>query len=224
MANMAFLKKGKGGGGEINAAWLLTYGDLVTLLFAFFLIIAAMSKPDEAKYEELREGMVKSVSKHTEVKKPLHHLFEELQKVIKNEKMEKLISAEMNQYGIKLEFSSGLLFKSGDAELMPDALPIMEKVVGVLQKVSEKDYKLSIEGHTDNVPIKTAKYPSNWELSTARATNVLRVMLAKGMEPERLKASGLADMSPKAPNMDQAGKPLAENQMKNRRVVINVYR
>jgi chemotaxis protein MotB len=216
-----FMKKAAGGG---EGTWLLTYGDLVTLLFAFFLIIAAMSTPDEQKYEELKEGLVKSVSKNTVVQKPIHQLFDELQKAIKSEHLETQVTAQMNKNGIKIEFSSGVLFKSGDADLMPEAYSILGKIVASFNKMSDKDFNVAIEGHTDNVPIKTAKFPSNWELSTARATNVLRVLITDGMAPSKLKASGLADIQPKAPNMDANGTPIPDNQMKNRRVVINVTR
>ena len=85
-----------------------------------------------------------------------------------------------------------------------------------------RDYQITIEGHTDDAPISTAQFPSNWELSTARASAVVHYFLEQGIAAQKLRAAGYADTFPVAPNRDSAGKPIPENQARNRRVVIKL--
>lgn len=204
-------------------SWMLTYGDMVTLLLVFFILLAAISQVDESKYEEVKAGLVDSVSKK-KVKKPFHELKAELDKMIEEQNLQSEVMADLSARGITMEFASGTLFRSGEGELRPEAKPIIEMVTEAISKVSGSTHKLSVEGHTDDVPIKSAKYPSNWELSTSRATNVLRALLDEGIDPQRLKASGFADIMPKVPNRDENGNAIPGNQAKNRRVVITIHR
>ena len=206
-----------------EGSWMTTYSDMVTLLLAFFILMAAISVVDASKYEEVKAGLVESVSKK-KVTKPFHELKNELDKMIQKENLENEITVDLSARGIKLEFSSAALFVSGDADIMPASKPIIEKVAKSLKVISYDDHKVSVEGHTDDVPINTQKFPSNWELSTARATNVLRMLMEYGIEKKRLQASGFADISPKSPNRDEQGNAIPENQMQNRRVVIKIHR
>jgi chemotaxis protein MotB len=94
----------------------------------------------------------------------------------------------------------------------------------VLQSLPEGEYQVEVEGHTDNVPISTAKFPSNWELSSLRAINVAHIFEDTGIQKERLSAIAYADTRPEAPNTDAEGINIPENQAKNRRVVVHVTR
>lgn len=106
--------------------------------------------------------------------------------------------------------SEGVLFDPGSADLRPEGRAVLDGLIGPLKAAKNR---ISIEGHTDNRPISTARFPSNWELSTARASSVLRYLItAHGMDPSRLSASGYGDQQPVAPNTDDAGRG------KNRRV------
>jgi chemotaxis protein MotB len=91
-----------------------------------------------------------------------------------------------------------------------------------LKSANFQDYSITVEGHTDDVPIETNLFPSNWELSTARAASVVRALVANGIPAAKLRAAGYADIMPKAPNRDGAGRPIPENQAQNRRVVIKL--
>jgi chemotaxis protein MotB len=102
-----------------------------------------------------------------------------------------------------------ILFSPGCAELKPEIYPILDKLYEML-----KDLPNPVEGHTDSIPISTEKFPSNWELSTARASSIVRYFIAKGINPERLKASGYADTKPIASNAAPKGRA------QNRRVEI----
>jgi len=103
--------------------------------------------------------------------------------------------------------------------LTSEALTILDKLASPL---TEAEYKLTIEGHSDNLPIKSGNYPSNWELSSARASSVARYFIAQGFPKTDIQVMGLADTRPLAPNTDKAGNSIPANQSKNRRVVILV--
>ena len=109
-----------------------------------------------------------------------------------------------------------LLFASGQATLQPAGFPLLNEVAQLLNV--DKSHPITVEGHTDNVPISSSQYPSNWELSTDRATTVVRYLITKGVNRERLGAVGYADLHPLASNATAAGRA------KNRRVEIVLQR
>jgi chemotaxis protein MotB len=109
-----------------------------------------------------------------------------------------------------------LLFASGQATLQPAGFPLLNEVAQLLNV--DKSHPITVEGHTDNIPISSSQYPSNWELSTDRATTVVRYLIAKGVNRERLGAVGYADLHPLASNATAAGRA------KNRRVEIVLQR
>ncbi len=122
-----------------------------------------------------------------------------------------------------IEMPSAAFFASGSAELMDDGKRLLEEILETKLKASiAQGYQVNIEGHTDDVPINTLQFPSNWELSTARAAAVVRFLLEKGVDPQHVSASGYADVFPKAPNRDESGNPIAENRAQNRRVVLKL--
>lgn len=121
----------------------------------------------------------------------------------------------MEERGLVLRFQDSVLFAKGRAELLPAAVGILENVTGILKSI---DNDVRIEGHTDDLPINTPRFPSNWELSTARATNVLRFMIDEGMPGKRLSAVGYGEFRPLIPNSSE------ENRGKNRRVDIVIIR
>jgi chemotaxis protein MotB len=117
-------------------------------------------------------------------------------------------------------FNSTAFFGSGSATLSNSGEVILQDVVTDLKSEEFKDYLVTVEGHTDDAPIGTSEFPSNWELSTARAAAVVRFFLDRGIPARRLRAAGYADTFPLVSNRDANGKAIPENQAKNRRVVI----
>ncbi len=113
--------------------------------------------------------------------------------------------------GVTIEINDSILFSPGQALLQPPLVKAMQAVAEVL---APTDFPITIEGHTDNVPIKTTQFPSNWELSAVRATTVLRLFADSGVAAERLTAIGYADTRPVEPNL------LADGRARNRRVTI----
>lgn len=121
-----------------------------------------------------------------------------------------------------LEISSAAFFDSGSATLSTPGESILRAIAAKLKWEEFRDYRITVEGHTDDIPISTARFPSNWELSTARASAVVHFLLDQGIPAQKLRAAGYADTFPKVPNRDANGNAIPENQAQNRRVVIQL--
>jgi chemotaxis protein MotB len=121
-----------------------------------------------------------------------------------------------------LEIGSAAFFGSGSATLSDSGRAILRDVAVNLQSDALKDYQITVEGYTDDTPIRTSQFPSNWELSAARAAAVVRCFQEQGIAPQRLRAAGYADTFPVVANRNPDGSPNPENQARNRRVVIKL--
>ena len=145
----------------------------------------------------------------TEMQKIADEIEHNLKELIDQE----LITINKTNLGVEIEIKSSILFGSGSASLEKKAIPVLQKIAKILSKV---DSNINVEGFTDNVPIHTLIYPSNWELSTARASSVVRLFSNSNIDPIRLKAIGFGEFQPIADNKTAAGRN------KNRRVTIFV--
>ena len=210
---------------EEDLEYLLTYSDMITLLLAFFAILIASSTPDQALWDQMKEGMRSEVT-GTEIQKtPLAEIKADLDSVLVNEREQDLVNIDLTTKEIVMTFNSSSLYISGGAELLPSGEGIIRKVGDALNGLSFYNFKVDIEGHTDNVPINTLRFPSNWELSVARASEVVKFLVNLGYEPSNLKASGYADTQPlpNAPHTDEFGQDIIENRAKNRRIVLRIF-
>jgi len=200
----------------IRQDWLMTYSDTVTLLMAFFIILLSVSTIDGAKVDTMQEGLSK-----TFFKKEYTHSFKELenqiQDVINTQNMSDHVTSEASSLGIKLRFSNQVVFESGSAALLPGIKETLNEISQLIREQGDV-VKIEVEGHTDNQAIHTRRYPSNWELSTARASNVVRFFIDSGLPKNALKASGYADTQPEASN------DTVEGRGKNRRVEVLIHR
>ena len=146
-----------------------------------------------------------------------------LPEIVDNLKSQGAADLEQNSDRItSIEISSAAFFDSGSATLSPSGKVILQEVTGNLKSEKFKDYQVTVEGHTDDAPINTPLFPSNWELSTARAAAVVRFFLDEGIPAQKLRAAGYADTFPKVSNRDENGRAIPENQAQNRRVVIKL--
>ena len=213
---------GSSNDGEEQDDWIVTYADAITLLLAFFIILVAISTVDPVKYEQMRTGIAKSISKK-DVKKPMVLMNMELQQMIDEMGLDDAAGLSSDAQGLKLEFASAALYQPGSATLKEEAIPVLRNVAGTLTSRVYENFRVEVQGHTDNTPINTRQFPSNWELSAERATRVTRTMVNNGVASERMKAIAFADTAPKVPNTDMNGNPLPENQAINRRVVLRIY-
>ncbi len=205
--------------GEGN--WLISYADLMTLLFGFFVMITAFSVPNPKKLEEFKKETSESMG--GQYKQPFQELSAGMHQVLKDVGLENEVTVEQTFEGVTLISKGTLFFDSGSAVLKPEAALLMDKVAGVLVREA-KGFKVIVEGHTDDNPINSREFPSNWELSSTRAGLVVRLLESKGFSRSNLRPVGLADTEPLLPNRDGRGQALAANQAENRRIVVRIQK
>ncbi|MFT7110532.1 MAG: chemotaxis protein MotB [Psychrobacter glaciei] len=205
-----------------GGGWLVTYADAITLLLAFFVMILSVSDLNQGKVEALKEGLATTLTKQ-DVVTPFTDIKKELDNIIKQHDMSQNVAVDIDAKGVRVEFSNFSLYDSGKAALRPQALPMLDEVSKVIKTTSHKTHLIEVEGHTDDVPISTPRFPSNWELSSSRASNVVKYLIVKGIDKSRLKAAGYADSRPK---QDLKPNQVFDNDMRaaNRRVVIYIKR
>jgi len=180
---------------------------------------APVEEKNTEKSEPAEPGAAASVDGTSEQVQPPASLPE----IVDNLKSQGEADFEQNSDRItSIEISSAAFFDSGSAILSPAGKVILRDVAGNLKSEKFKDYQVTVEGHTDDAPINTSLFPSNWELSTARAAAVVRFFLDEGISAQKLRAAGYADTFPKVPNRDANGRAIPENQAQNRRVVIKL--
>ena len=208
---------------RVEEDWLISYADMVTLLMCFFLAMASISKVDMSLFEQMRKGLRSDIGKDKQVKTPLAEIQHDLDSLLAAQKKAGEVIITKGPEGIVLEFSSSAFYQVGKAEFSPEAEAILAKVDSAIQGITYYKFQIDIEGHTDNVPMKSVQFPSNWELSVARATGIVKFLIGRGIPADRLKAAGYADTKPKVPNADSSGVAIPENQAKNRRIVIRIH-
>jgi len=220
--------------------WLTTFNDLMTLLMVFFVLLFTMGSMDTKKLKDfqyalqsglgaLGEGSQVSIAVMDSRQDPdrVHLLTQAegegqpvdeqqvaapLDEALEAFTAEPGISVRYSNQGAHITFEDDLLFNFGKADINPGGLAFLDKLAALLQKVP---YPVRVEGHTDNLPIHTARYPSNWELSIARAVSVVKYFAEIGtINPQRLSAVGYGATRPQAPN------DIPANRARNRRVEI----
>ncbi|HUO81217.1 MAG TPA: flagellar motor protein MotD [Steroidobacteraceae bacterium] len=261
-----------------HEAWAIPYGDLVTLLFALFTVMYAMSSVNEGKYRVLSDSLVaafrgapktttpitvekassgkggdqhltgvrptalmklrdprptlpgmertaelgataaKDAQGHaqgggTDPKYALFKMADDVRKALQGLIDQKVVNVRQTAFSLEVEIKTDILFPSGVAAVSPGALPVLTKIAEILKPFPNA---IRVEGHTDNRPISTSVFPSNWELSAARAANVVQLFSKAGVDPLRMEVLGLGEFRPVAPNDS------ADGRNSNRRVVIVV--
>ena len=229
------------GAQENHERWLISYADFITLLFAFFVVMYAISIVNEGKYAVLSEalgdafgGRSVAPQAHTSVEPvlPLSHIVNRKRAEAarrERERMEILakdltatlmplvksgqVRVTQNARGIGIELNASVLFAQGEAILQNEAREVLGEVAGLLKDAPQR---IEVEGHTDNLPITNERFASNWELSAVRAASVVRLFIESGVQDVRLSAIGHGATRPMAPNDTPA------NQARNRRVAVMI--
>ena len=186
---------------EDKEDWLITYADAITLLMAFFVMLLTFAKYDIPAFEEAAAA-IKSKMSGRESTSPIQLLRIDVQDVVYNMQADQVVKVETDGKGVIIELSSSAFYKPGSGDIRPEAIPVLEKITQTLLAPRYQTYVIEIEGHTDDTPINTQAFPSNWELSAGRAVRVVRFFAKNEIEPFRMKATGYADTKPKAPNLD----------------------
>ncbi|MBO8138204.1 MAG: flagellar motor protein MotB [Desulfotomaculum sp.] len=228
---------------ENHERWLITYADMITLLMIFFIVMYTMSKIDAKRFEAIAESLHKAMGGQGAIMydagprvspgtydstdpgklrdynrdaQSLVKIKEQIEEYLKKNGLQNKVTVTLEDRGVVVSFMDVVLFPLGSAQLTPESSEILQRVGKILSQV---DNYIRVEGHTDNWPIHTSRFPSNWELSTARATTVVKELTKNHqIEPERLSATGYGEYRPRRPNDS------AENRRYNRRVDIVVLR
>lgn len=192
---------------------------MITLILCFFAIILSVSTVRKEKYELTRQ-QVREHFAAPDVGSQLNGQ----QLIVGLLPGQQGVAVERGERYTAIDMSSAPFFSSGSAELQPAGGRLLMVLLPTLQNAIFKDYQITVEGHTDDEPINTPQFPSNWELSTARAAAVVRFLVNNGIPAAKLRAVGYADALPKLSNRDAFGRPIPENQAQNRRVIIKLER
>ena len=209
-------------GEEHGESWLMTYADTITNLLGFFVLIVSVSTVDMNKFAQVSEGVKEQMKSQQLEITSMAKLKKVLDSLMKDKEATGAIDINMDSKGINMTASNASFFNSGEAELLPDGRAIIDQITDQISKINDV-FNVDVEGHTDNSPISSANYASNWELSADRASQVVKYMISKGIPKDHIKASSFADTRPVLPNEDKKGVPLPENKSRNRRVVIRVF-
>ncbi|MBI5328528.1 MAG: OmpA family protein [Deltaproteobacteria bacterium] len=220
---------------ENTDRWMVSYADFITLLFAFFIAMYALSTINEGKYKVVSESIAiafdpsKSRTKDiaaipelneytakdivTEMfKRTFSSDYKKIQSAVSELERDNKVFLSMERRGIVISLSEKVIFESGRADILQEAKSVIDEIAMLLKEMPNY---IRIEGHTDNIPISTSQFPSNWELSSSRALNILRYMVdLHRLNPGKLSAIGYGEFRPVASN------DTSEGRLKNRRVDI----
>lgn len=209
--------------------WLLTYADMITLLLALFIILFSISTINRVKFQALVNQVSGGFDNDWAINQPpnggtngnqalnansnIPAIQKQLEKYIQQNHLEKSVQTRLDHRGLVITLlSDKSYYDSGSAQLRPETKVVLDRID---KFISKNSYMIRVEGNTDNVPISTGEYPTNWELSTARATNVVRYLVEKdGLDPSRISAAGYGEYHPRTQNATDM------SRQQNRRVDI----
>ena len=234
---------------ENHERWLVSYADFITLLFAFFVVMYAISSVNEGKYRvlsdainsafrnvpgttagamqvvnttqsskiiappQIKPGSPKVEEQKRKNRERMRNMAQQLMEVLNPLVKSGQVRVTENALGITLDIDASVLFESGQATLDVKAIVVLANVGKIL---AGSDFPITVEGHTDNAPISSVLFPSNWELSVVRASSVVRLFIENGVDARLLTATGFADQRPVASNDTPQGR------QRNRRVAITI--
>jgi len=221
--------------------WLVSYADFMTLMFAFFVVMYALSSVNEGKYRVLSESLIGAFSSKALERMPpaapllprdapppriikpidpqlgqrerMRGIAQDILKVLDSLVRDGQVKVTQSNRGIALEINASVLFASGQAQLRPESGQALRQVARVLATTEQG---IQVEGYTDDAPISTSQFPSNWELSAARASSVVRLFIDNGVAAPRLSAIGYG------PNRAVASNDTPEGRARNRRVTVMI--
>jgi len=207
--------------------WLVSYADFITLLMVLFVILYSMGQTDIEKYRRLADSMrsaftvggpaqvidsqINQAGGESEdgTSKPIvipgipegptqsEEVAGQLTSMLSSQNLGSAVSVQTNIEGVLISLSERLVFKDGQSDLPAEAYPVLDTIAGMLRPINNK---IRLVGHTSNVPSSSPAYPTNWELSLARAMSVARYMINAGISPDRFIVSGQGEYAPLFPN------------------------
>ena len=226
---------------DSHERWLVSYADFITLLFAFFVVMYALSPVSEGKYRALSDSLVnafgsqavqrvpppaqalprdlpprrivKPVEPQGRQREQMRAIAQDILRVLDSLVRDGQVKVTQNNRGISVEINASVLFASGQAQLRVESGRALQQVATVLAAAEQG---IEVEGYTDSTPIRTPQFPSNWELSAARAASVVRLFIDNGVAEQRLSVIGYG------PNRSVTGNDTPEGRARNRRVTVMI--
>jgi len=210
--------------------WIMTYADMMSLLLTFFILIVSFSSLQQSKFKQAAQSLQEAfgILEHHEsaiefqnpvypdlsnenVDDEVYYEMREIEQAILDNGLDQEVQVQVQDNGVLFRIQSPFLFASGQADLKDESRSILQELTVLFRKFP---YQIRIEGHTDSLPISSTRYPSNWELSAARAVTVARYFQGLKLPPERIAATGFGEYHPIADNATAGGRE------RNRRVEI----
>ncbi len=216
--------------------WMVTFGDMMSLLLTFFVLLLSFANMDMQKYKDVLGSMEQAFGSQKKIyqlgkeggeDKPIPMESSESQAEVEKERLVNLLKTMVREEGIdsdnsifitkdkngvRMEIAGSVVFAPGQTALLPEAQRFFRKLIPIIKATI---YRIVVEGHTDNTPVRSTVFPSNWELSSARAGSVVRFFIERGkLKPKRFSAVGLAETRPIVENDTPV------NRARNRRVSI----
>jgi chemotaxis protein MotB len=210
-------------GGHDESNWLVSYADMMTLLCAFFIMMFSLSSLNKSEFEKVRKEVVEQLGGIYE--QPNKKLHRAISQVLEDSELQKNVTVSSDPYGVTISFQTHVFFEPMTALLDPQGRKLVHRLMDrILSDDMEEysKYRIMVEGHTDSQPLVSGEFPSNWELSSARAASVLRLFVDRGFNPDRMMAIGFADSRPARPDRTPAGEWDEQGLEANRRVLIRL--
>ena len=201
--------------------WLISYSDMLTLLLAFFVLLLSVAQVGKRNFEKLSAAMRSQPLSEDQLNK----LAQQVTAWVQREGLEGKVVPIRDDDGLHVQFANTVLFDSGKASLNPSGASVIDRFITMFRGV-DPTYKCTVEGYSDDVPINNAQFRSNWQLSSARAVEVLDRFIGAGVAKDRLNVQAFADTRPidtKPPDSMSQDEKLAFVRSLNRRVIIRVY-
>lgn len=179
--------------GDDQDDWMLSFVDLITLLMGCFVIMYALKSADVSKQEQMSKSIreaIGDVANDKTDKLDYTGLYQNISEYINSQNLTAYVGVKLTKNGVEISTEGSLLFEPGSADLNNDSQDLITKIASSLMN---EPFFIQVEGHTDSAPISTPQYPTNWELSAARAARVVRLMISLGIDANHLNAVGYAD-------------------------------
>lgn len=226
MRPKTFIRKHAKGQDDHVDAWLMSYADLITLLFMLFAIFVSASvakhgHPSLARgepehpYLQARSGTLALGTRFDEA-------YRTLAGTVTSFSADQYIAVEKIDRGITIDMSSLRFFARGSADIPTEQLPVLRALAQGLKNNLQDGDTIEVEGYTADEPVRNSPFANNWELSAMRAARITAVLIAEGVDPARLHTLSYADNHPLVPNVDARGNAIPDNRNRNQRVVIRV--
>lgn len=203
-------------------SWLLSYADMMTLIACFFILMMAFANYDPAGFKQKAEVVAKGFAKGKTM--VTNEKFKEMnEEIAKHPELLKMSKITLNDSQMIIVMSGSVLFPHNGFTLSDEMTFLLDSLIDIIKSKGEDNYRIIIEGHSDNLPLPANfAFPNHWALAGARAAMVIERFEYFGFTPTNLKMISAGDSEPLAPNQDENGMPIAENNRMNRRVVIKV--